>query len=144
MLLAYLEAAGLESLADRLRQSGIDESSFCVTAASLGDRGVARGDRVWLGDACATIPPFTGNGLAMALQGAELAVAPLRAYASGVTGWGEAVRTIAAAQRRRFGRRLMLASLLHPFFLERRRQSLLAALAGRQLIPFRALYGALH
>jgi hypothetical protein len=37
-----------------------------------------------------------------------------------------------------------VSSLLHPFFLERRRQSLLAALARAHLIPFRAFYAAIH
>jgi 2-polyprenyl-6-methoxyphenol hydroxylase-like FAD-dependent oxidoreductase len=144
MIPAYLAAAGLHGLAKRIGAADLDQDSFCVTAAPLGDRRVARSDRIWIGDACASIPPFTGNGLAMALQGAELAVAPLRAYASGLAGWGESIRTIARAQRLRFRRRLMVASLLHPFFLERRRQRWLAALVSSQLVPFRAFYAALH
>jgi 2-polyprenyl-6-methoxyphenol hydroxylase-like FAD-dependent oxidoreductase len=144
LLPSYLDAAGLKGLADRLRSAQMDPESFCVTAAPLGDRSVTAGDRIWIGDACATIPPFTGNGLAMALQGAEIAVAPLRDYAHGKVSWAESIRAIAAAQRRRFRRRLMLASWLHPFFLERRRQSCLAALVGRHLLPFHAFYAALH
>jgi 2-polyprenyl-6-methoxyphenol hydroxylase-like FAD-dependent oxidoreductase len=115
-----------------------------VTAAALGDRRVAAPDRVRIGDACASIAPFTGNGLAMALQSAALAVAPLRAYCLGESGWADSARAIARAQARRFRRRLLLSSLLHPFFLERRRQSWLAVLAGHNLVPFRALYAALH
>ncbi len=141
---AYLGAAGLGALAERLRHADVDPATFCVTAASLGDRRVAAADRLWIGDACATIAPFTGNGLAMALQGADLAVEPLRAYASRQAGWGESIRAIAAAQRRRFRRRLMVSSLLHPFFLESRRQSMLAALVRLRLVPFRSFYAALH
>jgi menaquinone-9 beta-reductase len=144
MLPGYLAAAGLGALAERIRAADLDPESFCVTAAPLGDRRVARPDRIWIGDACASIPPFTGNGLAMALQGAELALSPLLAYARGDAGWSEAKAAVARAQRLRFRRRLMVASLLHPFFLERRRQRCLAALAGFRLIPFRALYAALH
>ena len=144
MMQAYLSAAGLNALAERIRAADLDPDSCCVTAAPLGDRRVARPDRIWIGDACASIPPFTGNGLAMALQGAELALAPLLAYASGAAGWAGSVRAVARAQRLRFRRRLMVASLLHPFFLERRRQRWLAAFAGRRLIPFRAFYAALH
>jgi hypothetical protein len=80
----------------------------------------------------------------MALQGAEIAVATLRDYARGKVSWAETIRAIGAAQRRRFRRRLLLASWIHPFFLERRRQSWLAALVGRQLLPFHAFYAALH
>lgn len=144
LLSSYLEAAGLKALAGRLRSAQMDPDSFCVTAAPLGDRSAAAGDRIWIGDACASIPPFTGNGLAMALQGAEIAVATLRDYARGKVSWAETIRVIGAAQRRRFRRRLLLASWIHPFFLERRRQSWLAALVGRQLLPFHAFYAALH
>jgi flavin-dependent dehydrogenase len=140
----YLAAAGLGGLAERMGSADVDAESYCVTAAPLGDRRIAESDRVWIGDACASIPPFTGNGLAMALQGAELAVAPLRAYARRAAAWADSIRTIARAQRLRFRRRLMVASLLHPFFLQRRRQECLAALAHSHLIPFRALYAALH
>jgi hypothetical protein len=58
--------------------------------------------------------------------------------------WDQAAADIAGRQRRRFRLRLRCAALLHPFFLERRRQSLLAFLAGRHLIPFRAFYAVLH
>jgi menaquinone-9 beta-reductase len=144
LLPAYLAAAGLGQLALRLRQARPDPATFCVTAASLGDPRVLASDRVRIGDACATIPPFTGNGLAMALQGAALAVEPLRAFAHHETGWDEAARRIATTQRKRFRRRLMLASILHPFFLETGKQRLLAGIFGSGLVPFRAVYAALH
>jgi flavin-dependent dehydrogenase len=144
LLPAYLDAAGLGALAARLRAASVDEASFCATAAPLGDRRVGPSDRIWIGDACASIPPFTGNGLAMALQGAELALGPLLAYARGAAAWADCVRAVAIAQRRRFSRRLLVSSILHPFFLQRRRQECLAALVGARLIPFRALYAAIH
>ncbi len=141
---AYLERAGLGDLARRLRGSEVDRSSFCTMAAPLGSRGVAPPDRLRIGDACATIPPFTGNGLAMALQSAALSLGPLEAYSRGEATWEEALRAGGGAQRRRFRRRLRLAALLHPFLLERRRQSLLAALARSGLLPFRAFYAAMR
>jgi 2-polyprenyl-6-methoxyphenol hydroxylase-like FAD-dependent oxidoreductase len=144
LLTGYLAAAGLAALAERLRAADVDHDSRCVTAAPLGDRRVVSSDRIWLGDACASIAPFTGNGLAMALQGAEIALAPLRAYASGFASWGDSIRAVARAQGVRFRRRLLVSSLLHPFFLERRRQECLAALSSLRLIPFRACYAALH
>ncbi len=144
LLLSYVEAAGLAGLARRIRAADPDPASFCVTAATLGDRRIPRSERICLGDASATIPPFTGNGLAMALQGAGLAVPPLLAYASGRATWEETKGAIASAQRARFGRRLALAALIHPFFLERRRQICLAAAVESHLIPFRALHAALR
>jgi flavin-dependent dehydrogenase len=144
LFLAYLAAAGMEELADRLRGAKIDPASFCVTAAPLGDRRVAAADRIRIGDACATIPAFTGNGLAMAIQGADLAVEPLQAYAAGRASWQEAGRAIAHAQRMLFRRRLAVAGLVQPFFLERRWQALLAGLFNWQLVPVRAFYAALR
>lgn len=144
LLLATLAARGLGALAERLRSGGMDPDTFCVTAAPLGDRRVAAADRIWIGDACASIAPFTGNGLAMALQGAELAVAPLCAFCHGVRSWAATIAAIAAAQRRRFNRRLFFSSLLHPFFLQPARQSLLAALVKARLVPFQAFYAVLH
>ena len=144
LLLAYLVTAGLAELARRLRAAEPDPESFCAVAATLGDRRISASGQIRIGDACATIPPFTGNGLAMALQGAELAVAPLRAYAVGDASWEEAAGVIASAQRARFARRLMLASLIHPFFLERRRQSCLAAVVSSRIVPFGAFFAALR
>jgi menaquinone-9 beta-reductase len=144
LLPEYLRAAELGLLADRLVSAGMDEATFCVTAAPVGDSSVAPTDRIRIGDACASIAPFTGNGLAMALQGAETALPILLSYSAGTLGWDETVKRISSGQRKRFRRRLMLSSFLHPFFLERRRQSVLAALARTNLIPFGTFYAALH
>ena len=144
LLLAYLRTAGLAELAERLRAGDPDPESFCATAATLGDRRIEASAQVRIGDACATIPPFTGNGLAMALQGAELAVGPLLGYSSGESSWEETACAIASAQRARFTKRLMLASLIHPFFLGRWRQKFLAALVSSRFVPFSAFYSALR
>jgi menaquinone-9 beta-reductase len=140
----YLRSSGLGSLAARLESAGMDADSFCTTAAPLGDSSVAATDRIRIGDACASIAPFTGNGLAMALQGAETALGPLLAYSEGTLAWDDVVGRVSRGQRTRFRTRLRLSSLLHPFFLQRRRQSILAALARTNLIPFGAFYSALH
>lgn len=141
---AYLDACGLPGLAGRLRAARIDPASFCTTAATLGIHRFAPPDRIRIGDACATIPPFTGNGLAMALQGCELSVEPLLDYAYGRIRWERACSVIAGRQRRRFRRKLTLAALLHPLFLERGGQTVLASLVGRGLVPFRLFYAALR
>src|SRR5208283_751894 len=58
LLAAYLEASGLRALSQRLLEADADPSTFCVTAAHLGDRRVALSDRIRIGDACASIAPF--------------------------------------------------------------------------------------
>jgi hypothetical protein len=80
----------------------------------------------------------------MAIQGAGMAVGPLAAYSAGDMGWADAARAIESSQKSQFRRRLALASLLHPFFLEPIRQRCLAAVVGSGLVPFSAFYTALR
>lgn len=146
LLFGYLQAAGLTTLAARLVAAEPDAATFCAVAAVGFDRGVVEptDDRVCLGDTCATIPPFTGHGMAMAFQSAEIALAPLLAYARGATEWPNACLLIRRALRRRFRLRLATAIVLHPFFFHPLRQRLLGALNRANLIPLRPLYAALH
>src|SRR5690606_33521110 len=81
-------------------------------------------DAVSLGDAFAAIPPFTGHGMAMALQAAVLAAEPLAAWSAGDIGWDVATTLIQRRLRRRFTLRLAAARLLHPFLLAPRGQAL--------------------
>jgi len=145
LLLAYLQAAQLPALADRLAGADFDHHSFCAVAAVGFDRNVpAQADRVTLGDACAMVPPFTGNGMAMAFQGAEAALDPLRAYAHHASDWPEACQAVRTALERRFRLRLAAADLLHPFLLQPARQRWLHRLNRAHLLPLRPLYAVLH
>lgn len=144
LILRYLDAAGLSSLAARLRTARFDAASFSAVAAVCFDPSVPVAARVQLGDACAMIPPFTGNGMAMAFQSAETALGPLLDYAHGRSDWRATSRLIAARLRRRFRVRLASARLLHPFLLQRPRQRLLASLSRARLLPFRSFYAMLH
>ncbi|MDB6095407.1 MAG: putative electron transfer oxidoreductase [Verrucomicrobia bacterium] len=144
LLVGYLQAAGLGELASRLNQAAFDPASFCAVAALGFDRQVFCSDRVQLGDACAMIPPFTGNGMAMAFQSAQIAVDPLIAYAQGAAEWPETMRKINREIRARFRVRLASASALHPYFLQPKRQQWLSLLNRARLLPLRPLYAALH
>ncbi|MSU24094.1 MAG: hypothetical protein EXS32_09775 [Opitutus sp.] len=144
LLLGYLQAAALGALATRLTAAELDPASFCAVAAISFDSRVPPADRVLVGDACAMIPPFTGNGMAMAFQSAEVALDPVLAFARGATSWTETCDTIHRALRRRFRVRLASADLLHPFLLQPPRQRWLGALTRARLLPLRPLYAALH
>lgn len=144
VLFAYLEAAGLGDLAERVRHAGVDPTSFSAVAAIAFARRVPRANTVVLGDASTMVPPFTGNGMAMAFQSAELAVAPVAAFARREIPWTETVRLVQRGLNRRFRVRLASASLLHPYLLRPTRQRLLAWLGRAHLLPFRPLYAALH
>jgi 2-polyprenyl-6-methoxyphenol hydroxylase-like FAD-dependent oxidoreductase len=143
-LFGYLRACGFTALADRLQDAEIDASSFCSVAALQFDRRVPTTDRIQLGDACAMIPPFTGNGMAIAFQSAATALDPLRRYAHGEIAWPEACRITNVGLKKRFRVRLASADLLHPFLLRRNRQRALAALSRTGTLPFRPLYALLH
>jgi flavin-dependent dehydrogenase len=143
-LVAYLDAAGLHALARRLHAATIDPDSFCAVAALAFDRRITPPDRLCLGDACAMIPPFTGNGMAMAFQSAELALDPLLAYATGLHDWRAACRATHAALRGRFRLRLASAHAIHPFLLREKPQRWFATLSRARLVPFRPIYASLH
>lgn len=144
LLLAYLRTAGLHRLADRIANAEIGADSFCAVAALRFDRAVPHTPRIRIGDACAVIPPFTGNGMAMAFQSAGIALEPLLAYGRGELAWSEAARAIDRKLRNRFRVRLASAGVLHPFLLERRRQRWMTTLGRTGLLPLRPLYAALH
>jgi menaquinone-9 beta-reductase len=144
VLFAYLSQAGLHELSDRLRRATLDLDSFSAVAALGFDRGQSSRGRLCVGDAAAAIPPFTGNGMAMAFQSAELALDPLLAYATSTCNWREACRATDAALRGRFRVRLASAHALHPFLLRPQPQRWFAALSRARLIPFRPLYASLH
>lgn len=144
LLLRYLQAGGLHELAERLAGSDLDHESFCAVAAVGFDRRVTKTAGMVLGDACAMIPPFTGNGMAMAFQSAELALQPVLDYARRKTDWATACTRLRSAQRRRFGLRLASAQLVHPFLFRPSHQRWLSALNRRGMLPLNPLYGVLH
>ena len=144
LLLGYLQAAGLPQLADRLANATVDPASFCAVAAVDFDRRVPTSSQVRLGDTCAMIPPFTGHGMAMAFQSAEIALDPLLAYARRQADWPATRATIHAALHRRFRLRLATAAALHSFLLQPSRQRIFAFLNRTRLLPLRPLYSALH
>ncbi len=144
VFLDYLRVAGIDRLAERIADAEYDPASVCSVAALEFDARISRSDRIQLGDACAMIPPFTGNGMAMAFQSAAVALEPLRRYAAGEASWLDTCRVTNAALRRRFRIRLTSAHCLHPFLLRRTRQHGLAVLSGAGVLPFRPLYALLH
>lgn len=145
LMQAYMRTAGLLHLADRLATCPVDAASFSAVAAVGFDRQVPDSSgRFCLGDACAMIPPFTGNGMAMAFQSAAIALPILLQYAHGKMSWSTATHEVRSALRRHFRLRLASAAVLHPFLLQPPRQRWLAALNRTRLLPLRPLYAALH
>lgn len=140
LLLTYLRHNGLEDLATRLqRVPWREQSESAVAGFRLGLQPPLPG-LMSLGDAHSIIPPFTGNGMSMALEAAALAVPPLQRYARGEIDWDLSCALVRQTARRAFTRRLSLAGtcqglLLAPWF---RRP--LEILAQEQLLPFSLLF----
>jgi len=143
-LFAYLEQSALGGLAERLRAGSPDPDS-AAGVAGLSYRPLPA-DRtiVAIGDHSGLIAPFTGNGMAQALEGAAQAAGPLTAFARGETTWDAAAAAIADQQGRAFGSRRRVARWLHPWLLESRRQNLLGAVAQARLLPFTLLFRLTH
>jgi menaquinone-9 beta-reductase len=146
LLSGYLTACGLAGLAARLAAAEVDAASFCAVAALSFStpQTPPSADTISLGDAHGLIPPFTGNGMALAFQSAETALEPLLAYSRGETDWASTCRTVGVALHRRFKLRFTAARALHPFFLQPRRQLWLNAFARARLLPLQPLYSMLH
>jgi menaquinone-9 beta-reductase len=97
-------------LRERLADAKFDDASFCAVAGlSLRPQRAVTRPEICVGDAITMIPPVTGNGMSMAFESAELAVAPLTAWSRGEISWSEAHKNIAAACDKQFSRRLRWA-----------------------------------
>lgn len=104
------------SLHERLDKAGLDESSFCAVAGlALRPRRASAQAECCIGDALTMIPPVTGNGMSIAFESAELAMAPLAAYCQRELSWDQARQRIAAACDQAFAQRLAWARWLQWF-----------------------------
>ncbi|RYD31255.1 MAG: hypothetical protein EOP87_15085 [Verrucomicrobiaceae bacterium] len=139
LLDAYLRASGNGVLADRLRAATVDAESFCAVAGFELGRQKAAAGLCAIGDAESMIPPFTGNGMSMAFQAAELALNPLERWSHGGLRWDACVAEIREGLRRRFRLRLAAAQALHPLLLRRGGRDVIESIAAAGLLPFRPL-----
>lgn len=139
MLAAYLEAGGNSKLAGLLATcEWRTESISAVAGFQLGHQEAVPG-LLALGDAVSMIPPFTGNGMSMAFQSAELAVEPLAAWSGGEKSWQAAVNEIRIRTERKFKRRLAVAATLHSILLDQGGRNLVRGLATAGLLPFQSM-----
>src|SRR6185369_10497389 len=75
-------------LAERLAAAEFDEDSLsAVGGLMLSPRRADDSPECCIGDSLTMIPPVTGNGMSMAFESAELALAPLLEYAAGTHDW---------------------------------------------------------
>lgn len=144
-LTAYLSATGLGEVAERVADGNIDPASHCGVAGIQFSRIPERSHSILkLGDAYSVIPPFTGNGMSIALESAAVVFPLALKYAKGTMCWEQVCRAANAAYTERFNRRLKAANMMHPFISKRIGQKALAGLSRCHLLPFNFLYQFTH
>ena len=130
--LALLRGPPGSPLRERLAAAEFVEPSFCAVAGlALQPRQAASRAEICVGDAITMIPPVTGNGMSMAFESAELAIAPLAGWSTGEWSWDVVRQKIAMACDARFARRLAWASRLQALILTPALQNPLVVIADR-------------
>ena len=104
LMRCYLEQTGITRLAERLVSCDVDHRSFSAVAGFRFGRQERLPGACVVGDAESMIPPFTGNGMSMALQAAEGALEPLTGWSRGDVRWDRCCQMIAGNLTRMFRR----------------------------------------
>jgi len=140
---AYLRAHGMHGFADRVSAARVDPASCCGVSAfdfapaSLGPR------RLEIGDARLVVPPFTGNGISLALEHASAIAPVLEAWSHGALGWETALDR-AHACLGPFDARVRRARWLQRLLLAPRGQGVLWGAARAHVLPFATFFHLLH
>lgn len=138
----YLGELGLADLSGRIAKASADVRSFCGVAGI--SFALSEPRNFSIGDAAAMIPPFTGNGMSMALEAAFHAIAPVLDYAEGRIPWSKATIRNRKAASLTFGRRLRVANLLHPVVTNPRGTRWVRRLGMARFLPFGIIYRTLR
>ncbi len=140
----YLKASGLSYLAERLQAAKPDPASAIgVSSIRFGPQHLPDG-KCHLGDHYTAIPPFTGNGMSMALECAWLAWDPLVKWSRDHLSWEQCLQIIHRQIRQRFTTRLQVAQWVHPLLYTPGFQPLLATMARFRILPFQSIYSLTH
>ncbi len=134
----------MEKLAARIAAGDPDPASAAAVSGLDFTHTWKEDGRVSLGDHHAAIPPYTGHGMALALENAAAAFDPLLTYAQEKNLWPATAQTVRAAVATQQNSRLRWARRLHPWLLNPVGQGLLLALADTRLLPFNFFYRATH
>lgn len=140
LLPAYLEACGLKNLASQVRGAEWRGGAFSAVAGFALGAQPNDGDLCVVGDAESMIPPFTGNGMSMAFEAADIATLPLAEWSCGAVDWSATQRTISRRLKNHFSARLRVAQSAHGMILGTAGQAVIAALSKTNLLPFRTLF----
>ena len=141
LLLQYLRANGLDELANRLEEAEVIMESQSATAGFLLGKQLYEG-AFCTGDAAYLIPPFTGNGMSMALESAYIAGEYLAAYSSGTLNWQQACALHRDKLEAHFHKRMNWAMTLHPLLFSKVGRNVLTL--ALPILPFKFLFNRLR
>ena len=151
LMYAYLDKAGLSGLRKKIQHAEPDTDSYCGVShfsfeSGLGWQAKASDrDMIFsIGDQWGVIPPFTGNGMSIALETAALALDPLTEYAQGALEWGDAVIRFKGHAHSHLKTRFRIANLIQPILLNPGAQRILVGIAKRKILPFKPLFALTH
>ena len=109
----FLNRMGFSSLSERLKNGEEEDQSLKSTAGIVFGIQKTKLNECAIGDAFAFIPPFSGSGMSMALQGALIAVEELERYSKREISWEESCRKIRQKLRSCFFKKLFFAQGFH-------------------------------
>lgn len=139
-----LGTLGMPILQRRLEAAEADSESNCAVSALDFNRETSAPGWMRLGDTLGMIPPYTGHGMAMALESAFFARPLLHDFLAQKTSWETTLTAFEHKRKKHFRRRLTVARWLHPLLLRPVWQTHLARLARWRVLPFRTLYQLTH
>lgn len=139
LLIGYLRAGGNGELAERLAASEVSPESFLGVAGfelgwQDGDDGLCR-----VGDALGMIPPFTGNGMTMAFESAEIALPSLLRWSRGEESWSDLVMETRRRVRHRFRRRIAAGMAMHRVLTSGAGQTLVEHVSRARCLPWKPM-----
>ena len=133
------------TLRERLGEAEFCPDTFCsVSGLWFSPQAASLHGEFCIGDAITMIAPFTGNGMSMAFESAELAAGPLTAYSQGSVSWKAAAAATAEACDRMFAPRLKWSQILQNGLLSRQTSGALIWLAARAPAVWRLLYARMR
>ena len=113
------------SLAERLENLHFPEHASGISDIFFGRKKIADEGGWYTGDAAASIPPFAGNGMSMAIEGSFLLAPYLRAYLESKLTKEASIRGYGKERERSFGTRMRIGGSLQRFFANDARMAFL-------------------
>lgn len=148
-LITTMRRCGLPTLAERVAAANfVDGSLNGISHVAFGihhNYSESEQDKaIHYGDSFAVIPPFTGNGIAMALQGGVAAADIIVDYATGKKSWDEARLATNIRLHQLFNKRVAWANRLQPVLTSSLGKRTLRAISKTPLLPFNKLFHLTH